>query len=124
MSIKNKFAALIIATCFTFPAIADQALYISKENANRAINLLKNVSIIKLYCAPCGDTSSKSITINKNINKIRGGNLNYLLEGYWRVQINGEGVDLAYIYFPYNNKWRNVAITLNIPVQYVPEYID
>jgi hypothetical protein len=115
---KGHFAAIVIAFCLAAPASADQAAYISKADADRAVKLLNNVATIKSYCAPCGDATAETMAVND----IKEVDVNY--EGYWEIQINGQGVDLAYIYFPENKKWRNVAMALNIPVQDVPEFID
>ena len=109
---------MLIAFCLAAPASADQAAYISESDADQAIKLLKNVATVKSYCAPCGDATATTMAVS-DINKV---DVKY--EGYWEVQINGQGVDLAYIYFPVNNKWRNAAMALNIPVQDVPEFID
>ncbi len=114
----SHVAAFSIALCFALSASADQAAYISKVDADRAIQLLHNAGTVKSYCAPCGDARAESIAVNA----IRKADVNYA--GNWEVQINDQGVDLAYLYFLENNKWRNVAMALGIPVQDVPEFID
>lgn len=115
---KSHLAALIGASLFALPAMADQAAYLPEVDADRAVTLLQKTYTLKSFCAPCGDTHAQSMEVN-SINKA---DVNY--KGYWEVQINGEGVDLAYLYFPEKDKWRNVAITLDIPVKGVPEFID
>jgi len=44
-------------------------------------------------------------------------------ENYWEVQINNQGIDLAYTYYHVDGKWRNIAISLNIDVDGVPNYL-
>jgi hypothetical protein len=36
------------------------------------------------------------------VKDIKKADVNY--EGYWEAQINAQGVDLAYLHFPENNK--------------------
>lgn len=115
---KSHLATLIVAFSLALPASADQAAYLTKVDAERAVHLLMNTGTVKSYCAPCGDARAESMAVND----IKKADVHY--EGYWEVQINGQGVDLAYLYFPENNKWRNVAMALGIPVQDVPEFID
>ena len=118
MKSKSYIAAFIIAFSLTLPASADQAAYITKVDADRTLELLKNAGTLKLYCAPCGDAGAESIVVTD----MRNADVNY--QGYWEVQINGSGVDLAYLYFLEKNRWRNVAMALGIPVEDVPEFIN
>lgn len=115
---KRYLVALLSTSLFALPAMADQAAYISEVVAARAVTLLKKTPTLKSFCAPCGDARAQSMEV-KSISKA---DVNY--KGFWEVQINGEGVDLAYLYFPEKDKWRNVAIALDIPVQGVPEFIS
>jgi hypothetical protein len=115
---KGHVAAFIITVSLALPASADQAAYITKVDAERAHNLLKNTGTLKYYCAPCRDAGVESIAVRD----MRKADVNY--KGYWEIRINGDGVDLAYLYFLENDRWRNVAIALSIPVQDVPEFIE
>lgn len=115
---KSQLAASLGAFLLALPAMADQAAYISEVVADRAVTLLKKTYTLKSFCAPCGDTQAQSMEVNS----LSKADVNY--KGYWEVQVNGEGVDLAYLYFLEKDKWRNVAITLDIPVKGVPEFIN
>lgn len=118
MTTKTQLIAFIIASCFALPTLADQAAYVTKANADRAIELLKNTQTVKSYCAPCSDVVAKSIAVTN----VTSADANF--QGFWEVSINGQGEDLAYLYFLDKGKWRNVAIALGIPVEEVPEFIE
>ena len=43
---------------------------------------------------------------------------------YWEVKVNGEGIDLAYIYFrTKDGKWKNLAKETGVKVKDVPKYL-
>ncbi len=110
-------AFLILLFCLVATnALADQAQVLSKEDAERAVELLKNIGELKSYCAPCSDQSVEPIVV-KSVRVSGFG------DGY-EVSVNGEAVDLAYVYFPVDGKWRNVAVALKVPVEDVPEFIQ
>jgi len=116
---RHKWFSLLFSTMLiTQTVLADQAAYISRTDAERAMQLLNHISTVKFYCAPCNDKAATQVSIRS----INGMDVNY--QGYWEVQINGEGIDLAYTYFPDGKRWRNVAMALHIQVQDVPEFID
>ncbi len=118
MFLKIRLFVLIALLVVAPALLADQAAYLSKDQAKAALALLQDAVIVKFFCAPCGDAIPLSILI-KNLEVM---DTNY--ENYWEVQINNEGVDLAYIYFMSDNKWRNVAMALALPVEEVPEFLD
>lgn len=113
----KKFAATFLLLIFSLTVFADQAAYITKEQARRAVALLKDKKQIKHFCAPCDD---KSIRLEE-IKSIEATPTGY--EGTWEVKINGEGIDLAYVYFSdkHGGKWKNAAKKLKIKVQGVPK---
>lgn len=112
------FLVFILILMFALTAFADQAAYITKDQAERAVALLKDKAQIKHYCEPCDD---KSITV-QNIETIEAVPAGY--EDYWEVKVNGEGIDLAYVYFnEKKDKWKNVAMQLKIDVDDVPKYL-
>mgnify|MGYP006295433697 FL=1 len=43
---------------------------------------------------------------------------------FWEVTVNHQGIDLAYTYYYTNQRWRNLAIALKMPVQDVSEYLE
>lgn len=98
--------------------MADQAAYITQAEAEGAKYLLSQASTIKSYCAPCGDSTAIVVAV-RQVDVVHTG-----YEDFWEVQINGEGIDLAYSYFLEGTLWKNIAIQMGIPVVEVPEFID
>lgn len=98
--------------------MADQAAYITLEQSKEAVQLLEGAQQVRFFCAPCGDKESELVEVFK-IETVHTG-----YENYWEVQINNQGIDLAYTYYYVDGKWRNIAISLNIDVDGVPDYLD
>jgi hypothetical protein len=108
-------AALLTAK----PAFADQAAWVTREEAVRALRILAEYESIKHFCAPCGDTKVTTEPI-RNIGMYRIKD-----EDYWEIKVNGKGVDLAYVYFPKKrDKWVNAAIEADIDVSDVPKELS
>ncbi len=103
-------------TVFTVPVFADQAAWVTRTQAARALEILARHEVIKHYCAPCGDKQAVDERINSiGLFPIEG-------ENYWEIRINDKGVDLAYIYFEEKpGKWLNVAMKAKIDVDRVPK---
>lgn len=120
--IKNVSLIACIALVMLFSAeiaYADQAAWVSKAEAQRALKILAEYDTVTHYCAPCKDGKVAQERIeNIGLFKVQG-------ENYWEIRINGKGVDLAYIYFPKKqNKWVNVAMTAKIDVSDVPKELS
>ena len=109
-------AAIIAAFCIS--AFADQAAYITRQQAEKALSQMKNVKQIKHFCAPCDDRSIRTEDVNTiEIAPTEDGK-------YWEVKVNGVGIDLAYVYYQNSKgKWRNAAIEAKIKVKDVPKEI-
>lgn len=119
---KNIALVACLALILLFSAehaYADQAAWVSKAEAQRALKILSEYDSVIHYCAPCqgGEITKESIqTIG--LAQVKG-------ENYWEVLINGKGVDLAYIYFPKKkDKWHNAAMTAKIDVSDVPKTLS
>lgn len=114
------FAAAILLTLFTGAALADQAAYITKEQADKAVAFLKDKAEIRHYCAPCSDKGDRV----EKITTVEAVKVDY--QHYWEVRVNGKGVDLAYIYYrpDGDDDWKNVAKKLKIKVKDVPKKLD
>lgn len=41
----------------------------------------------------------------------------------YEVEVNGQGIDLAYVYIEKNGKWVNLAMELGLKVSQVPKYL-
>lgn len=114
----RKIAVFILILTFTLTAFADQAAYITKDQAERAVALLQGKTQIKHHCAPCDDKSIRT----EEIETIEAAPAGY--EDFWEVKINGEGIDLAYVYFEdKKGRWKNVAKELKIKVEGVPKQL-
>ena len=100
-------------------AYADQAAYITQAQAEKAAALLKDKKQIRHYCAPCDEKGDRV----EEIEKVEAAPAGY--QQFWEVKVNGEGVDLAYVYFQTEKgKWKNVAKELDIKVSDVPKYLE
>ena len=96
-------------------AMADQAAWIEKKDADAGAALINVGQEVRDYCAPCGDKgyAVRSVT---SVNVAKAGSTG----SYWEVRINGRGVDLAYEYILVNGHWTNVAMLVGLPVSGVP----
>lgn len=115
-NIKHIALALILTVFAATAALADQAAWITKAQAEKAVALLKDKKQIRHYCNPCTDKGDKVEDVDTvDLAKIED-------EDFWEVKINGEGVDLAYVYYlDKKGRWKNVATELKIKVSDVPK---
>ncbi|HOV09789.1 MAG: hypothetical protein BWY23_00018 [Spirochaetes bacterium ADurb.Bin218] len=97
---------------------ADQAAWISKDKAEMAVALLKNIKEVRHFCAPCGDNFYKVEVVSSVQSQKATSEGNFYV-----VKLNGSEIDLAYVYIPSGNRWINLAIALNIKVEDVPKYL-
>ncbi|WP_019504627.1 hypothetical protein [Pleurocapsa sp. PCC 7319] len=97
------------------PALADQCSYIKKEQAIATISRLDiNQTIYKL-CEPCGEKDPQSVKIQHlSMEKVD-------YQDYWQVGVNGEGIDLAYVFVDsgVEDNLVNLAAIANCPAQSV-----
>ena len=100
-------------------ASADQAAWISRSDAAKALRVLADAGEVIHYCAPCGDAAARREAVESiGLARVEG------QTEYWEVQVNGEGVDLAYLYFLHKGKrWKNAAMDASIKVSDVPKYL-
>jgi hypothetical protein len=121
ITIKLIMTAMFLAVSTTV-AKADQAEWVTKAQAQSAMNLLnqyKNKDITH-WCKPCGNNKSTERVSTVEVKEVQKGK-------YWQVFVNGKGIDLAYVYFklasPEKGKnWKNLAFHLNIKVTSVDIY--
>ncbi len=114
----KKLLAMFLLLISVVAAFADQAAYVTKEQAERAVTLLKTQKQIKHFCNPCDD---KSVRV-EDIQTVEAAPTGY--QNTWEVKVNGEGIDLAYVYFLVKkDKWKNVAKELHIEVNDVPKVL-
>jgi hypothetical protein len=114
---KKFLSVFMLATVFSLSVFADQAAYISREDAVKASTFLKGKQKVTRYCAPCGTGVNETIMVRSVEAAPAKDNL-------WEVKVNEEGVDLAYLYYQMDNgRWKNVAIEIGLKVKDVPVYI-
>ena len=98
---------------FASTALADQAAWISKKDADAGAALIVVGQEIRDYCQPCGDGAYTA----RRVANVTVGQPD---PAYWEVRVNGKGVDLAYEYVLSNGHWKNIAMMLGLQVTGVP----
>lgn len=96
--------------------LADQAAWIGKSDAYKAGQMINPGTVLRKYCAPCGDSAWTPLTVRKVEVKHKNGD-------YYQVEINGQGTDLAYVYIEQKGKWVSLAMNLGLKVSGVPEFL-
>lgn len=89
-------------------AHADQFAYIRPEIARKAVELLAKEREVYFFCEPCNESMGQLAKIDK----VEAVDVNY--EGFHEVQINGQGIDLAYTYVMRKGRWKNAAVELGL----------
>ena len=108
----RKIHLLAFAALFAtpVPALADQCAYISREMADTAINMLVASSRNAIdFCEPCGDRRpGRPYRITEVLIRDTG------YENYWEVLVNGQPVDLAYLFLKTGAfTWTNAAALIS-----------
>ena len=116
-SIARKFLFLVslcsYLACFGAPALADQCSYISKQQAIAAISRLSLNNTIYHLCESCGEKFAKKALIHS----LGANTVDY--EDYWQIQVNGKGIDLAYVFVDskLDGQLINLAIVADCKVE-------
>lgn len=126
----RHLAALLLAALavLAVPAVrADQFEYVHLPDAQAALRRLQIGSVVHVYCAACGETASRRMTVRSTaIARIwdgpRGATVYRSPEGraYWTVEVNGRAIDLAYVYVRDGRRWRNLAAAVGLQPVEVP----
>lgn len=117
--LKKIIAILMLGLMLSLAVFADQAAWITKDEAQKTAAFLKGKAQIKHYCAPCDD---KSVT-TEDISTVEAAPTG--TQDYWEVLVNGKGIDLAYVYFQTKDgKWKNLAKEMDVEVDDVPKFLD
>lgn len=116
----NKIVAIVCLSIMLAASVfADQAAYVTQKQAEKAAAFLKDKTEIRHYCAPCDDKGDKTEALSTVEAVVADAS-----KGYWEVKVNGEGVDLAYVYFKTKKgKWKNLAKEIGVKVSDVPKYL-
>jgi len=88
----KKLLTIAILSLFFGNAFADQCHYVNKKQAQAALKIALETKTIQTLCEPCGENIAQSLSI-KSI-----GIADVDFQGYWELQVNGQGLDLAYTY--------------------------
>ena len=116
---KRSLIALGLLAILAIAGFADQAVWISKADAQKTAAFLKDTAEIVNYCKPCDD-KSKTLEKIETVTAAATGT-----DAYWEVKVNGKGIDLAYVYFKNKDgKWANLAMEMGIKVEDVPKFIE
>lgn len=116
MSIRTVVTSVAIATSIsliTGAALADQAAWISKRDADAGAALVSVGQELRDYCAPCGDRAYTARTVSRV-------DVTQTDASHWQVRVNGRGIDLAYVYVLVHGHWQNIAMIVGVPVTGVP----
>ena len=107
---------LLVASIFLISASAraDQCSYLTRDQADRAINGIVASSRVALdFCEPCGDSAPGK---PYRITEVRIREAGY--QNYWEILVNKVPVDLAYLYIKTGRfSWSNVATLLGCETQ-------
>ncbi|MCB9072518.1 MAG: hypothetical protein H6623_02765 [Bdellovibrionaceae bacterium] len=107
---KSLFFSLVLV--FSANAMADQCAYVSKDMATQALQKVAGSKKVQSYCLPCMNTQGAA---TYDIKSLGIADVDY--QGYWELQINGQGVDIAYIYVD----GKSLASLVSCPTVGVPE---
>ena len=113
----RRLVAVAVLVLVAAVALADQAAWISKKDAEAAAAKVKPGDEVREYCKPCGDKSYSVIKVTK-VEVAHTGD-----GDYYEVRLNGKGIDLAYVYIRSGGEWENLAMIVGVPVQDVPRYL-
>ena len=97
--------AVAAAAFAATPAHADICAWVGQSVAQKAATLIKPGDTVQMFCPGCGDTTSKPMQVAK----VASGQVKGQAK-YYQVTINGEPIDLAYVYIRApNGAWTNVG---------------
>lgn len=109
----------VAAVLAAAPAAADQLEWLQPADAERAQAAIAEVGVIRHFCKPCHDESSRPERVETvEIVEIEDS------DGGWSVLVNGSAVDLAYVYVPHDGSWRNLGMLLDLGPSDVPPRLD
>lgn len=118
--IFSKFIVVVLlGLMFASTVFADKASYVTKAQADKAVETLNITKRIRHFCAPCEDGVMKDEQITSAIAS-KGEETNL-----WTVVVNGISIDLAYVYFPLTDgRWNNLASWVGLRYADVPEFLS
>jgi hypothetical protein len=131
---KRLFRCLAAAllALLPFAASADQFAYLDLKQAMAALDALDHAPrTLQAFCAPCGDAQATVIAVHDlGIARVwddRGSPRPYV-DGdgrtFWEIELDGEGIDLAYVYLQTPAGWENLALMLGLEATGVPRTLS
>jgi len=130
---KRALVRVAVALLASLPVIAsaDQFAYLNLGQAVAALDMLDHAPRqVQAYCAPCGDARATAIAVRDlGIARIwdDGGSARPYADGdgrtFWEIELNGEGIDLAYVYVRTPGGWENLALALGLDASGVPRML-
>jgi hypothetical protein len=91
------------------PSFADQYEWITLADAKKAETILKEQGQMLNYCEPCEDTISSIIKVNQIV-------VLPIQDGYYTIKVNGNAIDLAYIFINKNGTFKNLATYMGLEI--------
>lgn len=124
---------LAVALLALSPAIAsaDQFAYLDLKQAVSALAALDQAPReVQAFCAPCGDARATAIEV-RDLGIARVWDDDHSARPYadgegrtfWEVELDGEGIDLAYVYVRTPAGWENLALALGLQATGVPRML-
>jgi hypothetical protein len=110
-------SVVLLSIAILGAAEADQAVWVSREEAEAAAAVLVSQDEIKLWCEPCDDPYPLLCAVEIVETRRDEGD-------YWSVWVNGESMDLAYVYVMDGGRWVNLAEKISIDVEGVSSVLD
>lgn len=114
--LKKCLTAMIFFLMTIASSFADQAAWIEKSDAYKAGGMINPGTLLRSFCAPCGDTIPTDLPVKQV--EVKNADARY-----YQIFINGKGIDLAYTYIEQEGKWVNLAMLLGLEVSGVPEFL-
>jgi hypothetical protein len=114
-SLTHLTVALVTLVLMPATAYADQCALVSRQQAVAALNNLRIGQTIYKLCEPCGEKAARPIVIRSlSVNSEPSSD-------FWSVKVNGEEIDLAYIYIEFSRTGLrqrvNLALTATCPAR-------
>ena len=94
---KKSVLFIALLWIYAFNVHADVCYDISKDIADKAVEIIKTQKVLYNYCSICPDTKAVEITIKD-------------IENSNPIKVNGKSLDLAHTYYKENNKYINLGI--------------
>jgi hypothetical protein len=116
----QRLALLAVLSLAATAARADQCAWISKAQANKAKGLVKAGDWFSEFCEPCGDKAPS------RARKVKSVSVGTPDPSYFELQINGEGVDLAYIFVARqkDGRYDNLSVKAGCPAEGVSKSVN